>query len=170
MNTVIISGYIQTELTLATSPNGKEYCSFVLYNKTGSGNYANVNYFKCICFGANAKNLCSYKKKGDFIIIVGEVNIKKYEDQSGAKKEQINITVMSLDFPPITKVSANEIERPYDQTTPGNVPFTQDDIFTQTGMDGSVNPQQVAKSKEKPHIPFENVKSKYDISGDDLPF
>lgn len=170
MNTIIISGYIQGDLKLSTSSGGKEYCSFTVYNKTGSGNYANANYFNCVCFGASAKNLCTYKKKGDYIYIVGEVNIKKYEAKDGTKKDQISITALNLDFPPAAKVSATDIERPYNQNIPDQIPFTQDDVFSQTGMDGSVNPQQVAKSMEKPFKDFSQLSGNFDISGDDLPF
>ena len=170
MNTIIISGYIQTDLKIAQSSAGKEYCAFTVYNKTGSGSYENKNYFNCVCFGQSAKNLCNYKKKGDFIYIVGECNIKSYE-KDGVKKQQISITANNIDFPPTTKVTANEIERPYDQNVPKQMPFSQDEIFNQTGMDGSLNPQQVAKAQEKPYIPpFGDVNSKFDISGDDLPF
>ena len=58
----------------------------------------------------------NYKKKGDYISIIGELNIKTYDASDGTKKTSIQINVNNFDFPPIAKVQANEITRPYDQS------------------------------------------------------
>lgn len=174
MNNLIVSGFISNELKLTKSQNGKDYVNFVLANKTGFGNYENKNFFSCICFGVTAQNLVKYKKKGDFIVVIGEVNIKEYE-KDGVKRQTVNITVNNVEFPPATKVTANDVNRNYDQSSNIPNPYDFDNFAKETGMDGSVNPQQFMKSQEKPYLTNEQLKglapsNQFDISSDDLPF
>lgn len=174
MNITIISGYLMSDPQLLTSKAGHEYSMFALSNKTGYGESKNNNYFNCICYGNNAKNIAKYKHKGDFISVIGEINIKQYDGNDGTKKTSVQITVNSLDFPPATKVSSNNIDIDYDQNVNNNVSFTQEQVGHETGMDGYVNPQQFMESQKKPYKPYEkafdtkNVNP--NISADDLPF
>lgn len=172
MNTVTISGYLQSDVKIAKSQAGKDWGSFTLCNKTGYGNFANTNFFNCVCFGTVAQNLSKYKKKGDYIYVVGEVNIKEYE-KDGVKKSTVQITVNNVDFPPVTKVEANDITRTYDQEFDSVASFleSENDFAKSTGLDGTINQKQLDKSKEKPYIDaFENFKPKSNIDDGSLPF
>lgn len=175
MNVVAISGYIQEELKLSYSNAGKEYVNFTLINKTGFGDNANTNYFKCIVFGKVANNLVTYKKKGDFIIVIGEVNVKPYTANDGSKKLSVQIMASNVDFAPVGKVTANEIKRPYDQSVNPSEDFSNFNTFaSDSGLDGTINKQQLNTSKTKPYkdtsSPFGDFTSDFDISGDDLGF
>lgn len=172
MNTIIVSGYLQSDVKLQRSQAGKDWASFIIFNRTGYGNFENKNYFNCVCFGVTAQNLSKYKKKGDFVYVVGEANIKEYE-KDGAKHKMIQINVLNVDFPPAVKVEATQVERTYDQSIYDKLPFSPEQISKEAGFDGTFNPQQVAKHAEKPYkgdVPFGDFKSDFGITADDLPF
>ena len=172
MNTVIVSGYLQSDVKLQKSQAGKDWASFIIFNRTGYGNFENKNYFNCVCFGVTAQNLSKYKKKGDFVYVIGEVNIKEYE-KDGVKQKMIQITANNVDFPPAVKVEASQIERTYDQSIYEQLPFTSEQVSKEAGFDGTFNPKQVATHEQKPYkgnAPFGDFKSDFGLTSDDLPF
>ena len=92
MNTFIFTGNLTRDPSL--TEGDKTYCKFcVAVNRKEE-----VDFFDCIAWGALAENVNKYCKKGDKVLVVGTLQIRKYETKSGEKRSAIEITAREVEF------------------------------------------------------------------------
>lgn len=78
MNSINLTGTIVREdPVVLTSANGKEYCRFTLQVRR---KYIDkYDFVDCVAYKYTANNICKFFKKGDYISVLGELHIDKFE-------------------------------------------------------------------------------------------
>lgn len=94
MNFVTILGRISTDIGLSyTQNNSLAICNFnIAYNKRLKDGTDKASFFKCVAFGRGAELIQQGFKKGDRILIEGELSQDSYEWQ-GQKRSEFKIIV-----------------------------------------------------------------------------
>lgn len=100
MNNVQLIGRISTDLVLKEGQKGAKYCPFTIAVKRARATQnleQDTDFIPCIAFGKTAEVLCGYKKKGNMVGVVGELNINEIKNENG-KKYYTEVTVREIDF------------------------------------------------------------------------
>ena len=104
MQIFIADGYIASEIE--TFEREESYTSrFTLGVKSGFGQTARTDFFLCVCFGAVARSLARFKKKGDYLFIRGSVKNNLYTDSQGKKKLSVSIICAEVQYGNMPKLS-----------------------------------------------------------------
>lgn len=92
MNSIQLIGRIASELELKSKvgKEGKEvkWCAFTLAVKRTRATQnleQDTDFIDCICFGRLAEIVCGYKKKGNMLGVIGELNIDRFKDEKGVR-------------------------------------------------------------------------------------
>lgn len=89
MNKVILTGNLCKDVAIAETPNGKEVVENCLAvrrkYKNANGEY-DTDFINIVVWGASAKYLNNYAKKGDRVELVGEWRVNKYTDSDGTQR------------------------------------------------------------------------------------
>lgn len=100
---------------------------------SGFGRNKRTTWINCECFGALARNVCTYMHKGDMMGIIGKLQINKFENKQGQKVTMTKIIVEEMQFLP--KQAASSSVNPEDEYLPEasaegiEVPKAPDDGF-----------------------------------------
>jgi len=95
MNTIIISGRLGNDPIGRAAKNGNQYFTFsVAVNKRGKEKEQDVTtWFNCVTF---RHDLAAQLSKGSFVVAVGEMTNRKYEDKDGLKRESWQLVVSTM--------------------------------------------------------------------------
>lgn len=94
MNSVILTGNLTKDPDIRTTSNGKMVASCsIAWNKGEE-----VNYFDCIAFEKRAELIRDYCKKGNKILIRGELKQDMWQDKTGATKSATRILINEIEF------------------------------------------------------------------------
>lgn len=107
MNKFIASGNLTQDPELKYSQNGKAYTRFSIAVQRPFDR-ENTDFFNTTCFGKTAENVASYTKKGDKVLIEGQVQMEKRDD-----KVYTNVIASQVEF-----LSSKGKATQTDQTTP----------------------------------------------------
>lgn len=94
LNKMILQGRFVKDLEKKESVSGVVVCNFTL---AWSKRYRDKEYtlfLNCVAFGSTAEFITKYFKKGDTVIVEGELMSRNYEDNNGNKKY---VTEMKID-------------------------------------------------------------------------
>lgn len=120
MNKITIFGRLTRDVELASSQGGKEYGKFgiasVSKRKEANGD-RKTDFFDCLIFGNGAKVVAEYFKKGDQILVIGQMESKKVED-----KIYWNVIVEDFDFVSTKKSESKEPVEVSEEEV-GDLPF-----------------------------------------------
>ena len=92
MNKFIASGNLTRDPELKYSQNGKAYTRFSIAVQRPFDR-ENTDFFNTTCFGKTAENVASYTKKGDKLLIEGQVQMEKRDD-----KVYTNVIASQVEF------------------------------------------------------------------------
>lgn len=97
INTYVISGNLTKDPELRATTSGTSVCNgSICYNsrrKGQSGEWEDVpNFFDFVSFGKAAEVLAR-KKKGDKIVINGELTQRSWEDKDGNRRSKVELLV-----------------------------------------------------------------------------
>lgn len=83
INKIIISGRLGKKPELKTAASGAEFCNFsVAVNRFKKQNEEQkADWFNCTAFGKMAAYICTYKDKGNFVVINGRMECEKKDDK-----------------------------------------------------------------------------------------
>lgn len=103
INRVIITGNLTRDPELNTLPSGTSVCDLrVACNgrrKDASGAWVDKpNFFNVKVWGAQGENSARYLAKGRPVAIDGRLDWREWEDQSGAKRQSVDIIADSVQF------------------------------------------------------------------------
>ena len=89
---VTVVGNLCGDIELKYGPNSNAYCKVsVAVNKKNKG-VEKAHFFDATIFGQPAEYLATYGKKGDRILIAGELEQDRWEDkETGAKRSKVAI-------------------------------------------------------------------------------
>jgi single-strand DNA-binding protein len=103
INRVVITGNLTRDPELRSLPNGNAVCSMrVACNgrrRTSEGQWEDApNYFDITVWGAQGENCKKYLSKGRPVAIDGRLQWREWSDQSGNKRQSVDIIAESVQF------------------------------------------------------------------------
>lgn len=97
LNTVVIQGRMAKDAEDKQLSNGNFVTTFCLAcqrnYKNGDGKY-DADFIDCVAFGTTGEMIGKYFKKGNEIIVSGEMQTRTYDDRNGVKHK---VSVVKVD-------------------------------------------------------------------------
>lgn len=103
INNVVISGNLTRDAELRELKNDGAVLSFSVavndrfYDRDAEEYAEYANYFDCVMFGARAKALADYLKKGVKVAVSGKLHYSSWETDEG-KRSKVEITALEIEF------------------------------------------------------------------------
>ena len=133
-NKVILAGNITRDPELSYSASQVAICKFgVAVNKSWTGQDGQKNektcFVDCTAFKKTAENINKYFRKGDPILIDGELEFDSWTSQDGTKRSKHGVTVMNFQFVKPPEKDRTQY-KPQPEATPqaGLIPDDMDSI------------------------------------------
>lgn len=110
MNRTILIGRMTKDAELKTTSSGINYCNFIIAVdrkfKDANGN-RQADFIACVAWRTTAEFISKYFKKGNRIAVVGSIQTRSYEDQSGNKHLVTEVIVDEAEFVESKAASGN---------------------------------------------------------------
>lgn len=160
MNRVSLVGRITRDPELRTSASGISFVSFAIaVNRAmpGPNGERVADFINCIAFNKQAENLARFIKKGGLIGVEGKLQTRRYQATDGTNRTATEVVCDSVFFLESRQTQSQNGYNDYSSYEPQTYnpqpqqPSYQEPVQSETGRDN-------------------DVKSKYEISDDDLPF
>ena len=102
LNVIALSGRLVRDPELKYLPNGTALVNASLavnrrHKKDGEAR-EEVTFVDMTCFGKTAEILAQYKKKGDQILVAGEIRQERWESKTGEKRSKIVVIGNNITF------------------------------------------------------------------------
>lgn len=98
LNTITIQGRLTKDVELRyTKTTSKPVATFTLACQR-SGRDAIADFIDCVAWNVTAQFVDRYFHKGDMAIVTGRLQIRQYEDKTGAKRYATEIAVSDVFF------------------------------------------------------------------------
>lgn len=101
MNKVFLTGNLTRDPELTETPSGVSVCHFAIAVNRGYASQdgeRQVDFFNCTAWRGLAENISRYAKKGKKVAVSGSIQLRNYEDNSGAKRTAVDIVVQDCEF------------------------------------------------------------------------
>ena len=103
INRVVLTGNLTKDPELRNTSGGTPVCSLRIASNTrrrdASGNWVDKpNYFDVTVWGAQGENCAQYLSKGRPVAVDGRLDWREWQDQSGNKRQSIDIIADSVQF------------------------------------------------------------------------
>ena len=101
LNNVVLMGRLTADPELKTSQSGKFVTSFriaVDRQYTDENGERQADFITCVAWRQTAEFICKYFKKGRMIAIVGSIQSRTYQDQSGQTRFVTEVVVNQASF------------------------------------------------------------------------
>lgn len=101
MNKVMLIGNLTRDPELSTIPNGTSVCKFgIAVNRRFANAEGNrdTDFFNIVAWRALGENCGKFLKKGSKVGIVGQIQIRSYEDKEGNKRQVTEIIADEVEF------------------------------------------------------------------------
>ena len=96
-NKVILIGNITKDLELKQTPNGVSVCSFdIAVNRKLSRD--EVDFISIVAWRQQAEFVTKYFKKGQAILVCGQIQTRSYTDKQGNKRTAVEVVADELSF------------------------------------------------------------------------
>ena len=96
MNSWNFTGNLGRDCDTRHTAAGDAVVSFSVGVKAGFGDKATTTWANCSMFGKRGEAVAQYLKKGTLVGIVGEVNLREYQDKEGQKRYSLDVRVNDL--------------------------------------------------------------------------
>ena len=96
MNSWNFTGNLGRDAEKRYTQSGDAVVSFSVGVKAGFGDKATTTWANCSMFGKRGEAVSAYLKKGTLVGIVGEVNLRDYQDKEGQKRYSLDVRVNDL--------------------------------------------------------------------------
>ena len=96
MNAWSFTGNLGRDCDTRYTQSGDAVVSFSVGVKAGFGDKATTTWANCSMFGKRGEAVSAYLKKGTLVGIVGEVNLRDYQDKEGQKRYSLDVRVNDL--------------------------------------------------------------------------
>ena len=98
MNKVFLIGNITRDPELSETNNGASICRFGIAVNRRSPSGEQTDFYNLTAFRSLAETIAKYKKKGDRIAVVGDIQIRQYEDNQGQRRTAVDVIVNDIEF------------------------------------------------------------------------
>lgn len=96
-NIVVLLGRPTAEIELKKTNTGKSVCSFTLASNRRFAKDT-TNWIPCVAWEKTAETLVNYVRKGQLIVVTGELQSRQYTDNDNNKRTALEVLVNSFDF------------------------------------------------------------------------
>lgn len=101
INSVVLMGRLTADPELRTTTTGKSVCSFSIavdrgYSKNAEERQA--DFINIVAWESTANFVCRYFSKGSMIAIQGQIQTRRYEDKTGAKRTAFEVVAREVSF------------------------------------------------------------------------
>lgn len=99
-NKVILIGNMVSDPECKSTPNGISVCRFRLAvnRKTKAEGQQNADYLDVVSWRGTAEFVSKYFKKGNPILVCGQIQSRTWEDKDGAKRYSVEILADEVSF------------------------------------------------------------------------
>ena len=97
-NKVIVAGNLTRDPELKFTNDGIPVCEFGIAQNKVRGNREHVNFFDVSAWRELGETVANYKRKGDPVLIEGEMQYRSWEAQDGSKRSKVTITAQNIQF------------------------------------------------------------------------
>jgi single-strand DNA-binding protein len=154
MNKVILVGRLTKDPELKRTNSDIPVVQFtVAVNRTyqSKNGEKQADFINCVVWRQQAENFAKYMRKGSLVGIDGQIQTRNFDDNNGVKRFVTEVLCDQIHF--LESKSARN------DNVSGFSDINQYDI-----------PETNTRTSEKQKDPFEDLKSDFDVSNDDLPF
>lgn len=175
MNRVILVGRLTKDPELRKTSNDVSVVQFSLaVNRNFSNNgERKTDFINCVAWRGLADNLAKFMRKGSQIGVEGQLQVRQYEDTTGAKRNATEVICDNIHF--LESKSARE--GGFSDINSYDIPDYQSGGFGGGSFDSNpfggnkVSSDGGSKFNNQTDAdPFANLKTKTGASDDDLPF
>ena len=93
INKVILGGRLTADVELKTTQSGKSVCSFSLAVNRRVSQEQQTDFINCTAWGKTAEFISKYFRKGSSLCIVGNIQVRNWQDQNGNKRYATEVIV-----------------------------------------------------------------------------
>ena len=125
INKAILTGRVGRDPEMRTTESGKDVCTFSLATSEYYNKQENTTWHNCVAWGATAKFIHEYFKKGSGMELEGRISNRSYE-KDGQTKWVSEIIVAQVSFPVgggKKEADATEQQAPPDTGGDDDLPF-----------------------------------------------
>lgn len=97
MNKAILTGWLTDDVALKTVPSGKAVCTFTLAVHKRQKKSEAI-FVPIVTWDAVAQSCTKYLKKGSRVLVIGEINIRNYDDAENIKRWVTEIVADMVEF------------------------------------------------------------------------
>lgn len=116
-NKSILIGRLTNDPELKQTQSGVSVCSFaVAVNRRFARD--KVDFINCIAWRQDAEFLCKYFRKGSSVLVVGEIQTRSWQDQSGQTRYATEVVASEINFVDSKSDAGSEAATPYGTNTP----------------------------------------------------
>ncbi|MDR2074010.1 MAG: single-stranded DNA-binding protein [Oscillospiraceae bacterium] len=99
LNIIILQGRLTKNLELKQTQSDKAIVRFdIAVNKYTPKEHPEADFFTIVAWEQTAEFICKYFKKGDLILIQGQVRTGKYTDDNGITRKTFEVWAKKVDF------------------------------------------------------------------------
>lgn len=95
INKVILGGRLTADVELKQTPSGVSVCTFSLAvnRKVGKDQEKKTDFINCVAWRQTADFIARYFRKGSSLCIVGNIQVRSWQDQQGQKRYATEVIV-----------------------------------------------------------------------------
>ncbi len=103
MNKAILMGRLARDPEIRTTQSGISVCNFTVAcdrrSRAADGTYQNqADFIPCVAWRQQAEFVNRYFAKGDRILVVGSIQPRSWEDQSGQRRYTTEVIIDEVEF------------------------------------------------------------------------
>ena len=101
MNKVFLIGNLTRDPELTETPSGVAVCHFAIAVNRGYASQdgeRQTDFFNCTAWRGQAETIARYTKKGNKLCVIGSVEIREYEDNTGARRTAVDVIVQDFEL------------------------------------------------------------------------
>lgn len=169
MNKVILVGRLTKDPELRRTTSDIPVAQFtVAVNRTYSRNgERQADFINCVAWRNQAENLVKYMRKGNQIGVEGQLQVRTYEDATGAKRYATEVICDNIHF---LESKSSRDGGGFSDVNTYDIPDYQGGGFGDLPFGSRESFDSNTKSQNQIDDPFANLKTKTGVSDDDLPF
>jgi len=101
MNKVFLIGNLTRDPELSETSSGISVCRFsIAVNRTYAGpdGERKTDFFNITAWRGLGETVAKFAKKGNKVAVVGSIELRNYEDSTGAKRTAVDIVAQDVEF------------------------------------------------------------------------
>lgn len=141
INSAVLAGRITKDPELRKTQNGKSVCSFTLAcdRPKAKDGESSADFISCVAWNQSADYLCTYAHIGDLIGVMGSIQTRSYDDQSGQRRYVTEVLVNRLTI-------LSSVSRQQEQSQEKKQPAPAEPSTSSSGSSSSHSRDEISRS------------------------